>query len=145
MSLTIRYGVPAPAQVKTGYRLQAFIANVFFESETGETGHDAWLIICRKAFGIGKSYLAVRRDAAFQLREQDGKFLADTALDCAQYLWNGHATDRDKHIIMDCMLDNIDQLVMHKPEDENLNRKALNRYFEGEEKFTTGLMDIANS
>ena len=34
---------------------------------------------------------------------------------------------------------------MHKPEGEDLNRKALDKYFEGEETFTTGLMDIANS
>lgn len=145
MSLTIRYGTPAPAIVKKGYGLQAFISNVFFEADEGSTANDAALILCRRAFGLGKSYIAVRRNQAFQLRDKDGKFLSDTAEDCAQYLWNGHSTDRDKHIVMDCLLDNIDQLVMHKPEGEDLNRKALDKYFEGEETFTTGLMDIANS
>lgn len=145
MSLTIRYGVPAPAAVKKGYGLQAFISNVFFEADEGATANDAALILCRRAFGIGKSYIAVRRNQAYQLREKDGKFLAETAEDCAQYLWNGHSTDFDKHAVMDCLLENIDQLVMHKPEGEDLNRKALDKYFEGEETFTTGLMDIANS
>lgn len=145
MSLTIRYGVPAPAIVKKGYGLQAFVSNVFFEADEGETANDAALILCRRAFGIGKSYIAVRRNQAFQLRDKDGKFLADTAEDCAQYLWNGHAAEREKHIVMDCLLENIDQLIMHKPEGEDLNRKALDKYFEGEETFTHGLMDIANS
>lgn len=145
MSLTIRYGVPAPAVVKKGYGLVAFTSNVFFEADEGATANDAALILCRRAFGIGKSYIAVRRNQAYQLREKDGAFLADTAEECANYLWNGHATDREKHVVMDCLLENIDQLVMHKPEGEDLNRKALDKYFEGEEKFTTGLMDIANS
>ena len=145
MSLTIRYGVPAPAVVKKGYGLQAFVSNVFFEADEGATANDAALILCRRAFGIGKSYIAVRRNQAYQLREKDGKFLAETAEDCAQYLWNGHAAEREKHIVMDCLLENIDQLVMHKPEGEDLNRKALDKYFEVEETFTTGLMDIANS
>ena len=145
MSLTIRYGVPAPAAVKKGYGLQAFISNVFFEADEGATANDAALILCRRAFGIGKSYIAVRCNQAYQLREKDGKFLSDTAEDCAQYLWNGHSTDFDKHAVMDCLLENIDQLVMHKPEGEDLNRKALDKYFEGEDTFTTGLMDIANS
>ena len=145
MSLTIRYGVPAPAVVKKGYGLQAFISNVFFEADEGATANDAALILCRRAFGIGKSYIAVRRNQAYQLREKDCKFLSDTAEDCAQYLWNGHSTDFDKHAVMDCLLENIDQLVMHKPEGEDLNRKALDKYFEGEDTFTTGLMDIANS
>lgn len=145
MSLTIRYGTPAPAVVKKGYGLQAFISNVFFEAEEGATANDAALILCRRAFGIGKSYIAVRRNQAYQLQEQDGKFLSNTAEDCAQYLWNGHSTDFDKHAVMDCLLENIDQLVMHKPEGEDLNRKALDKYFEGEETLTTGLMDIANS
>lgn len=145
MSLTIRYGVPATAVVKKGYGLQAFVSNVFFEADEGATANDAALILCRRAFGIGKSYIAVRRNQAYQLRDKDGKFLADTAEDCAQYLWNGHAAEREKHIVMDCLLENIDQLVMHKPEGEDLNRKALDKYFEGEETFTTGLMDIANS
>ena len=145
MSLTIRYGVPAPAVVKKGYGLQAFISNVFFEADEGATANDAALILCRRAFGIGKSYIAVRRNQAYQLRDKDGRFLSDTAEDCAQYLWNGHSTDFDKHAVMDCLLENIDQLVMHKPEGEDLNRKALDKYFEGEETFTTGLMDIANS
>ena len=142
MSLTIRYGVPAPAAVKKGYGLQAFISNVFFEADEGATANDAALILCRRAFGIGKSYIAVRRNQAYQLREKDGKFLSDTAEDCAQYLWNGHSTDFDKHAVMDCLLENIDQLVMHKPEGEDLNRKALDRYFEGEETYTHGLMDL---
>lgn len=145
MSLTIRYGTPAPAAVKKGYGLQAFISNVFFEADEGATANDAALILCRRAFGIGKSYIAVRRNQAYQLREKDGKFLSDTAEDCAQCLWNGHSTDFDKHAVMDCLLENIDQLVMHKPEGEDLNRKALDKYFEGEDTFTTGLMDIANS
>ena len=145
MSLTIRYGVPVPAAVKKGYGLQAFISNVFFEADEGATANDAALILCRRAFGIGKSYIAVRRNQAYQLREKDGKFLSETAEDCAQYLWNGHSTDFDKHAVMDCLLENIDQLVMHKPEGEDLNRKALDKYFEGEDTFTTGLMDIANS
>lgn len=145
MSLTIRYGVPVPAAVKKGYGLQAFTSNVFFEADEGATANDAALILCRRAFGIGKSYIAVRRNQAYQLREKDGKFLSDTAEDCAQYLWNGHSTDFDKHAVMDCLLENIDQLVMHKPEGEDLNRKALDKYFEGEDTFTTGLMDIANS
>ena len=145
MSLTIRYGTPAPANVKKGYGLQAFISNVFFEADEGATANDAALILCRRAFGIGKSYIAVRRNQAYQLRDKDGRFLSDTAEDCAQYLWNGHSTDFDKHAVMDCLLENIDQLVMHKPEGEDLNRKALDKYFEGEETFTTGLMDIANS
>src|SRR5699024_2031641 len=145
MSLNIRYGVPATAAVKKGYGLQAFISNVFFEADEGATANDAALILCRRAFGIGKSYIAVRRNQAYQLREKDGKFLSDTAEDCAQYLWNGHSTDFDKHAVMDCLLENIDQLVMHKPEGEDLNRKALDKYFEGEDTFTTGLMDIANS
>ena len=110
-----------------------------------QTANDAALILCRRAFGLGKSYIAVRRNQAYQLRDKDGAFLADTAEDCAQYLWNGHATDREKHVVMDCLLENIDQLVMHKPEGEDLNRKALDKYFEGEETFTHGLMDIANS
>ena len=104
MSLTIRYGVPAPAAVKKGYGLQAFISNVFFEADEGATANDAALILCRRAFGIGKSYIAVRRNQAYQLRDKDGKFLADTAEDCAQYLWNGHAAEREKHIVMDCLL-----------------------------------------
>jgi len=145
MSLTIRYGKPTPAVIKSGYGLQAFLSNVFFESDEGATANDAALIVCRRAFGIGKSYIAVRRNQAFQLQEADGDFLADTALECANYLWNGHAADREKHIVMDCLLENIDELVMHKPEGEDLNRKALDAYFEGEEKFTTGLMDIANN
>lgn len=145
MSLTIRYGVPAPAVVRKGYGLVAFTSNVFFETDDGATANDAALVLCRRAFGIGKSYIAVRRNQAYQLRDKDGAFLADTAEDCADYLWNGHATDREKHIVMDCLLENIDQLVMHKPEGEDLNRKALNKYFEGEDKFTHGLMDIANS
>ena len=145
MSLTIRYGVPAPAAVKKGYGLQAFVSNVFFEADEGATANDAALILCRRAFGIGKSYIAVRRNQAYQLREKDGSFLADTAEECAQYLWNGHAAEREKHIVMDCLLENIDQLVMHNPEGEDLNRKALDKYFEGEETLTHGLMDIANS
>ena len=145
MSLTIRYGVPAPAIVKKGYGLQAFVSNVFFEADEGATANDAALILCRRAFGIGKSYIAVRRNQAYQLRDADGKFLSDTAEDCAQYLWNGHSTDFDKHAVMDCLLENIDQLVMHKPEGEDLNRKALDKYFDGEETLTHGLMDIANS
>lgn len=145
MSLTIRYGVPVKAVVKKGYGLQAFISNVFFESDEGATANDACLVICRRAFGIGKSYIAVRRNQAYQLQEKDGAFLADTAADCARYLWNGHATDRDMHIVMDCLLENIDELVMHKPEGEDLNRKALDKYFEGESRFTHDLMDIANN
>lgn len=145
MSLNIRYGVPAKAVVRKGYGLVAFTSNVFFEAEDGTTANDAALILCRRAFGFGKSYIAVRRNQAYQLQEKDGAFLADTAEDCANYLWNGHATDREKHVVMDCLLENIDQLVMHKPEGEDLNRKALDKYFEGEEKFTHGLMDIANS
>lgn len=145
MSLTIRYGVPAPAVVKKGYGLQAFVSNVFFESDDGKTANDAALIICRRAFGLGKSYIAVRRNQAYQLRDKDGKFLSDTALECAQHLWNGQSGAREQHVVMDCLLDNIDQLVMHKPEGEDLNRKALDRYFEGEETFTHGLMDIVNN
>lgn len=145
MSLTIRYGVPAPAVVKKGYGLQAFVSNVFFEADEGATANDASLILCRGAFGIGKSYLAVRRNEAYQLAESDGSFIAQTAVDCADFLWNGQATTREYHVVMDCLLENIDQLVMHKPEGEDLNRKALDKYFEGEETFTTGLMDIANS
>ena len=137
--------MPAPAVVRKGYGLVAFTANAFFEADEGATANDAALILCRRAFGLGKSYIAVRRNQAYQLRDKDGAFLADTAEDCAQYLWNGHATDREKHVVMDCLLENIDQLVMHKPEGEDLNRKALDKYFEGEETFTHGLMDIANS
>ena len=108
MSLTIRYGVPAPAVVRKGYGLVAFTANAFFEADEGATANDAALILCRRAFGLGKSYIAVRRNQAYQLRDKDGAFLADTAEDCAQYLWNGHATDREKHVVMDCLLENID-------------------------------------
>lgn len=146
MSLIVRYGVPATGQAKKGYGLHAFIANVFFENATtGETAHDASLILCRSAFSIGKGYIAVRRAQAFQLVEKDANFLADTAEECAMFLWNGQATAREKHVVMDCLLDNIDQLVMHPPEVEDLNRKALDAYFDGEETFTHGLMDIVNS
>lgn len=145
MSLTLRYGIPVPASVKKGYGLQAFVANVFFEAADGKTANDACLILCRKAFGLGKSYIAVRRNQAFQLREKDGAFLADTAMDCAQHLWNGHSGAREQHVVMDCLIDNLDLLVMHKPEGEDLNRKALDKYFEGDETWTHGLMDIVNS
>lgn len=144
MSLTIRYGKPVKAVVKQGYGLQAFIVNLFFESDEGETSNDACLLLCRSAFSLGKSYIAVRRKQAHQLLDKDGKWLSDTAEDAAKFLWNGHSTVREEHIIMDCLLENIDELVMHKPEGEDLNRKALDRYFEGEETFTHGLMDILN-
>lgn len=146
MSLTIRYGVPAPAVVRKGYGLLAFTSNVFYENEvTGEVANDAALVLARRAFSYGKSYIAIRRNEAYKLLNDDGLFLAQTADDCADFLWNGHATDRERHVVMDALLENIDQLVMHKPEGEDLNRKALDKYFEGEHKFTHGLMDIANS
>lgn len=145
MSLTVRYGVPAPAVVRKGYGLLAFTTNAFFEADEGATAHDAALVLCRRAFGLGKMYLAIRRNEAWKLVKDDGLFLAQTAYDCADFLWNGQATDRERHVVMDCLLENLDQLVMHKPEGEDLNRKALDKYFEGEHKFTHGLMDIANS
>lgn len=144
MSVTIRYGEPVKARVKAGYGLQAFIANLFFEDEVaGTTSNDACLVVCRRAFGIGKSHI-IRRKELHQILDKDGEWLARTADDTAQFLWNGQASAREQHIVMDCIMDNIDELVMHKPENQNLNLKALDSYFEGEETFTHGLMDIIN-
>ena len=143
MSITIRYGKELDAHIRPGYGLKAFVANVFFESDDGQVANDACLLICRKSFGIGRSYIAVRRKQAHQLTGKGSeKFLADTALDCAQKLWSGQSAAREQHVIMDALMDNLDMLVMHPPEGEDLNRKALDAYFEGEEVLTHGLQEV---
>lgn len=143
MSITIRYGKEVNAHIKKGYGLRAFVANVFFESDDGQIANDACLIICRRSFGIGKSYIAVRRKQAHQLvGKGSADFLADTALECAQKLWSGQSAAREQHVIMDALTDNLDLLVMHPPEGVDLNRKALDEYFEGEEVLTHGLLGV---
>jgi hypothetical protein len=45
-------------------------------------------------------------------------------------LWHGQAGEREMYVIMDCLIDNLDLLVQHPPESEDLNQKALNKALE---------------
>lgn len=124
----LQYGKLKDAHVKSGFNLKAFVCNVFYRDEQGVPYTDAVLLICRKSFGIGKTNIALFRKNAF--RVLDEAWLADSVVDIANQLWHGQAGKREMTVIMDCLIDNLDLLVQHPAEDEDLNQTALAKAME---------------
>lgn len=124
----LQYGKLKDASVKSGFNLKAFVCNVFYRDEDGAPYTDAVLLICRNSFGMGKTNIALFRKNAFRVLDED--WLVNSAYDIAEQLWHGQAGGREMHVIMDCLIDNLDLLVQHPPESEDLNLKALNKALE---------------
>ena len=124
----LQYGKLKDASVKSGFNLKAFVCNVFYRDEDGAPYTDAVLLICRTSFGIGRTNIALFRKNAFRVLDED--WLVNSAYDIAGQLWSGQAGGREMHVIMDCLIDNLDLLVQHPPESEDLNLKALNKALE---------------
>lgn len=124
----LQYGKLVDAHIKKGFNLKAFVCNVFYRDDDGVPYTDAVLLICRNSFGVGKTNIALFRKNAFRVLDED--WLVNASYDVAEQLWHGQAGEREMHVIMDCLIDNLDLLIQHPPEDKDLNQTALARYME---------------
>lgn len=123
--IDVKYGVLKEIPVPKKIGVRAVIANVTINLN-GQTEEDAALILTRRSFGVGRSHLILRQNA-FQIRE--ATTLIPMAIEACNRLFGSIDKDNSHHIA-DLLLDSVDDLVNHPPEDQFIERKRREKEIE---------------
>lgn len=118
MIIDIKYGELKEIPVASKFGVRAVISNVTI-TQNGQTEEDAALVLTRRSFGVGRSHLILRQNA-YQIR--DITTLIPMAFEACERLFGSKDKD-NAHRISDLLLDSLDELVMHPPEDQMIEMK----------------------
>ena len=125
MIIDVKYGVLKDLPVPKKFGVRAVIANVTI-NQNGQTEEDAALVLTRRSFGVGRSHLILRQNA-YQIR--DVTTLVPMAFEACERLFGSKDKD-NAHLIADLLLDSVEELVNHPPEDQFIERKRLEKEIE---------------
>lgn len=92
------------------------VANLFWKDTDGSDMSDAALLLMRRSFGRGRLNITLQRKDAFLMREKGN--LETAAKNAAHHLFGGNASAFDEHKIADIILNSLDNLILHPPENE---------------------------
>lgn len=126
MTIDVQYGVLKELTVPRKLGIVATIANVKINSPGQEEVDDAALILSRRSFGRGRSHIILRSQAHAVL---DVQTLLQMAHEATTDLF-GSADKDDMHRIADLLLNSVDELVLHPPEDVMIEHKRQQKMIE---------------
>lgn len=120
MMQDFKHGILRELPAGRALGIRVAVVNLFF-TQDGEKQTDAALLLMRRSFGVGRMNVTLMRRNAYQIT--DPVALQSLANEAAQHLFVGSASVHDVNKITDIVLDSLDDLVMHPPEDAMLLRK----------------------
>lgn len=126
MTIDVKYGILKELIVPKKLGIVASIANVKINAPGQDEVDEAALILSRRSFGLGRSHLILRNQIHAVL---DVETLLQVAHDATTALF-GTADKDDMHRIADLLLNSVDELVMHPPEDVMIERKRQQKMIE---------------
>lgn len=123
--INVKYGIVKDLNTRVRHGIIAKIANVTIE-ENGQKEEDAALFLCKRSFGYGRTTLILRQNLHGVL---DPVTLLQIAADACIRLFGTYQSDV-AHAITDILLDHVDELTMHPPEDVMIERQRQEKLIE---------------
>lgn len=125
MIIDVQYGEIVELHVPNKFGVRAMLTNATIK-QNGQTEQDAVLILARRSFGVGRSHIILRQNA-YQIR--DVTTLIPVAFEACKCLFGSHDKDY-AHRIADLLLDHVEDLVNHPPEDIVIEQKRREKEIE---------------
>ncbi|MFW2025857.1 hypothetical protein [Acinetobacter baumannii] len=123
--IEVEFGILKEIPVLQKYGVVVAIANVTI-NHNGQQEDDAALILARRSFGFGRTHLILRQNMHGIL---DTESLVKMATNACTELF-GHAMPDVTHRICDLILDYVDEVIMHPPEDVMIEQKRKEKEIE---------------